>query len=188
MSFKDSTSQHSVVQSRDQVISHLFLTHQHRLRWFVQSRIGEADESVEIVQQAFAEAYRVYDSFRGESGAHTWLYSIANNLVRNHLSRSPSRRYAFEDESVLETHAGPASLDPCEQLCMSQGVALLDDAMSHLPKDLRDTLLLVCLDELSYAEAAEQLNVPVGTVRSRVSRARASLRQSMCEGGFEPAC
>lgn len=152
--------------------------HQHRLYRFVVKHIGWGTDAEDLTQQAFVEAAQSYASFKGASELSTWLYGIAMNLVRNHLSRAPSRRYIFETDEVLEETSGPEP-DPCEQLSSRQSVVALQAALDELPKDMRDVLMLVALDELSYEDAAVMLSIPVGTVRSRVSRARAALRKRL---------
>ena len=140
--------------------------------------------SEELAQQAFAEAARTYENFRGESQLSTWLYGIAMNLVRNHLTRAPQRLYRFEDEDALAELPG-AGADPEEQLAMTQLVRLLDDELRELMPEMREVLLLVALDDISYEEAAALLSVPIGTVRSRVSRARSHLRRRLAAAGAE---
>lgn len=157
------------------VFRDLLTRHRDRLYRFVLRHIGHATEAEELAQQAFAEAARTYQSFRGDSQLSTWLYGIAMNLVRNHLSRSPQRLYAFDDEDALETVAADTP-DPQRQLEQRQLVALLERELADLMPEMREVLLLVALDDLSYDEAAELLDVPIGTVRSRVSRARSHLR------------
>ena len=158
--------------------------HKDRLYRFVLRRVGQACEAEDIAQQAFYEAVRTYDTFRGESQLSTWLYGIAANLVRNHLSRAPSRVYRFEDEGMLEDLQA-ADACPREQLEMTQLVRLLDQEMDGLMPEMRQALLMVAVDELSYQDAAEALSVPIGTVRSRVSRARAHLRRRFGEEGAD---
>lgn len=156
----------------------LVADHQQRLYRFIVKHIGWGSDAEDLTQQAFVEAAQGFASFRGASELSTWLYGIAMNLVRNYLSRAPHRRYTFEDEEVLaETRAEQA--DPSEQLAHTQAVRQLQVALDELPAEMRDVLLLVALDEVSYEEAAVMLSIPVGTVRSRVSRARATLRARM---------
>ncbi|MBW7899937.1 MAG: RNA polymerase sigma factor [Rhodocyclaceae bacterium] len=152
--------------------------HQTRLYRFIVKNIGYGTDAEDLTQQAFVEAAKAYETFRGASEFSTWLYGIAMNLVRNYLSRAPHRRYTFEDEQVLDGVAtnGP---DPSEQLAQSQAVRILQREIDALPASMRDVLLLVALDEVSYEEASVMLSIPVGTVRSRVSRARATLRRRM---------
>lgn len=164
------------------VFRDLLATHRDRLYRFVLRHIGHATEAEELAQQAFAEAARTYENFRGESQLSTWLYGIAMNLVRNHLSRSPQRLYHFETEEALDDT--PAAVaDPEQQLAMTQLVKLLERELDGLMPEMREVLLLVAMDDMSYEDAAELLSVPIGTVRSRVSRARSHLRRRMEAAG-----
>lgn len=156
----------------------LVRVHQHRLHRFVIKHIGWSTDAEDITQQAFVEAAQGFASFKGDSELSTWLYGIAMNLVRNYLSRSPHRRYTFEGEEVL-AETSCASATPFEQLAQSETVRALEQALSELAPEMRDVLLLVGLDELSYEDAAVMLSIPIGTVRSRVSRARSTLRKRL---------
>lgn len=171
-----------VARSADRVFSELMAEHKDRLFRFVVRRIGCATEAEDIAQQAFVEAALGYDEFRGEAQLSTWLYGIAMNLIRNHLSRAPSRRYQFEDEDSLCDLPGHTP-DPERQHLLTQQVQLLQRELADLLPEQREVLMLVSLDEMSYEDAAAQLSVPVGTVRSRVSRARAQLRQRFSAAG-----
>ncbi len=152
--------------------------HRQRLYRFVVKHIGWGTDAEDITQQAFVEAAHSYATFKGESELSTWLYGIAMNLVRNYLSRAPHRRYVFEDDEVLAETASHRP-DPSEQLQQTQAVRALQAALNDLPREMRDVLLLVAYEELSYEEAALMMSIPVGTVRSRVSRARAMLRKRL---------
>ncbi len=164
------------------VFRDLLTRHRDRLYRFVLRHIGHATEAEELAQQAFAEAARTYQSFRGDSQLSTWLYGIAMNLVRNHLSRSPQRLYQWEDESALDDTASPTA-DPEQQCAMNELVRLLERELDGLMPEMREVLLLVAMDDMSYEDAAALLSVPIGTVRSRVSRARSHLRQRMQRAG-----
>lgn len=166
----------------EQVFRQLHAEHRERLVRFVQRHTGHASEAEELAQQAFAEAARTYDSFRGESRLSTWLYGIAMNLVRNHLSRSPQRVHEFEGESALAELPATAA-DPEQQLAMAELLRLLDAGLAELLPEMRDVLMRVSMDDASYEDVAEQLAVPVGTVRSRVSRARSQLRRRLLASG-----
>ena len=157
-------------------------THQKRLYRFVVKHIGWGSDAEDITQQAFVEAAAAYASFRGGSELSTWLYGIAMNLVRNYLSRSPHRRFQFEGEEALDGSAAPEP-EPSRQLDLTQTIQALQTELDALPPEMRDVLLLVGMDELSYESAALLLSIPVGTVRSRVSRARATLRRRLEASG-----
>ena len=153
----------------------LVRTHQKSLQSFIVRRIGNASDAEELTQQAFVAAAESIATFRGDSALSTWLYGVAMNLVRNHLSREPSRRYRFEDESVLDAIES-GSADPEGRLESKQRSSALESELQALPAAMRDVLMLVALKEFSYEEAAVLLSIPIGTVRSRVSRARDLLR------------
>lgn len=149
-----------------------------RLRRFVARHVGNRAVAEDITQQALAEMSLSYGRFRGECKPSTWLYSIALNLIRNHLSRSPERRFAFVDIDTLAAEPSPEPGPPA-QAEWRQMLGVVDQAMAEIPEDLRTLLHLVAVDELSYEEAAQRLAVPIGTVRSRMSRARTQLRMRL---------
>lgn len=157
--------------------------HATRLQRFIIKHIGNTTEAEDLAQQAFVEAARSYRSFRGESQLSSWLYGIALNLVRNYLSRAPERRHDFVSDSVLAEHAA-SDLSPERVLEQNQTMALLQESLDELPDNMRDILLMVGVDEISYEDAAAMLTVPVGTVRSRLSRARAALRDKLAQKGL----
>lgn len=157
--------------------------HQRRLYRFVIKYIDHPDDAADITQQAFVEAARTIASFRGDSKLSTWLFGIAMNMVRNYLSRAPHRVYKFETDDVLGSVAGN-SLDPSDSLEQKQIIQLLEVAFSDLPDEMSEVLGLVAIDEISYQDAADILSIPLGTVRSRVSRARAVLRTHFVQAGI----
>jgi RNA polymerase sigma-70 factor (ECF subfamily) len=164
----------------NQLFRGLVQQHGERLHRFVARHIGNSSDAEDLAQQAFVEAACTYTTFRGDSQPSTWLYGIAMNLVRNHLSRAPSRRFQFDDDTALAEHACSRP-NPCDQLDLTQRVRRLQQELGALMPEMREVLLLVALDELSYEQAAAALAIPVGTVRSRVSRARAQLRRGLLD-------
>ena len=171
-------------RQREALFKQLVHEHQTRLYRFIVKNIGYGSDAEELTQQAFVEAAKAYESFRGASELSTWLYGIAMNLVRNYLSRAPHRVREYVSEEVLED-VPAAQPDPAEQAQWSQAMKRLSAALAELPEDMRSVLLLVAVDELSYEEAATMLSIPVGTVRSRVSRARTALRKRLTEAGCD---
>jgi|SRR5690606_3048885 RNA polymerase sigma factor, sigma-70 family len=167
----------------DLLLRDLVQAHAARLHRFIAKHVGHCTEAEDLAQQAFAEAAASYRQFRGESQLSTWLYGIALNLVRNYLSRAPERRYQFVDESALADQQ--CALGSAELVEQKQSVALLQQALAELPPNMREVLLLVGLDGMSYEDAAALLTVPVGTVRSRLSRARSTLREKLAARGLE---
>lgn len=168
---------------RNHLLSQLFTEHHQRLFHFVLSRVRSADDAADLVDQAFAEACKAIGTFRGASELRTWLYGIAMNLVRNHVTRSPQRRYEFGGEEVLD-ELPDGSVEVDRDLEGRQVMRRLQHHIDGLPAYLRQTLLLVSLNELSYEETAGRLGIPVGTVRSRVSRSRAILRERLLDEGI----
>jgi RNA polymerase sigma-70 factor (ECF subfamily) len=152
--------------------------HRERLYTFVRRHIGHPDDAEEIAQEAFVQACEAISRFRGESQLSTWLYGIAMNLVRNYLSRAPHRVHTFVGEETLATVSD--SRDPVEErVDRERALARLAAELGNLAPEMREVLLMVALDELSYEEAATLLSIPIGTVRSRVFRARAALKERL---------
>ncbi len=169
--------------SDERLFRDLVQEHSGRLQRFIIRHIGNISEAEDIAQQAFTEAARSYRTFRGESQLSTWLYGIALNLIRNHLSRAPERRYDFVGDSGLDDLAAE-SATPEEAAEQTQSMRLLQESLDELPESMRSILLLVGMDNLSYEEAAALLSVPIGTVRSRLSRARTALRERLERKGL----
>ncbi len=163
---------------RDALFRTLVQAHGVRLHRFIIKNIGHSTDAEDLAQQAFLEAVRSYQSFKGQSELSTWLYGIAMNLVRNHLSRAPHRRYDFGSDDELAEMA-TESPTPAQKLEQTQHMNHLQSALAELPQAMREILLMVGVDELSYEDAAAMLTVPVGTVRSRLSRARTALRTKL---------
>lgn len=173
----------AILDSDSRLFRDLVQEHNERLRRFIVKHIGDISEAEDLAQQAFVEAARSYQTFRGESQLSTWLYGIALNLVRNYLSRAPERRYDLVGETDLAGLASDAP-SPEESAQHSQTLHMLQEALGELPESMRTILLMVGLDNLSYEEAAAMLTVPVGTVRSRLSRARSALRVRLEQKGL----
>ncbi|WP_255467990.1 RNA polymerase sigma factor [Achromobacter sp. UMC71] len=163
-------------------VSRLVREESERLRRFVLRHVGNGPDADDITQQAFVEMSCHYDTFRGDSKPSTWLFGIARNLIRNHLSRTPERRYDFVGEDALAEQTDPRS-DPAAQAERVQMIRILDRSLAAMAPDLAEMLVMICADELSYEEVAAQLDLPVGTVRSRLSRARTQIRTRMRQQG-----
>ena len=168
----------------DRLFRELVAQHRVRLQRFVVNHIGHHDDADDIAQHAFLEAVRSIDRFRGDSELSTWLYGIAMNLVRNYLNRAPHRLHHFETDDTLVAMPSQTG-DPSDLLATQQILRSLIESLSELPSSMREVLILVAVEECSYEDTAAILSVPVGTVRSRLSRARAALKARLRSAGVE---
>ena len=160
------------------ILEELFINQRRRLKSFVRKRLADENAAEDIVQQTFLGAYRSWGSFRGESTPETWLFGIAMNLIRDLTSRAPGAKIKFASEEEIEEEAIP-ELDPMHICMRSQFSQKLRQAVENLPPEMSETLRLVVEEGLSYQQAAEVMEVPIGTIRSRLSRTRAALKNLM---------
>lgn len=131
----------------------------------------------DVAQESFIKAYRSIDSFRGDSAFYTWLYRIAVNTAKNYLMsqgrRPPSEDILAEDAESYEVGTQLRDVDTPENQMLSKELErVVFDAIHNLPEDLKTAITLRELEGLSYEEIAEIMDCPVGTVRSRIFRAR----------------
>jgi RNA polymerase sigma-70 factor, ECF subfamily len=155
----------------------LVLKYQHKIVNLVMRYVRDPDEALDITQEAFLKAYRALGRFRGDSAFYTWLYRIAVNTAKNFLAAQRRRPMDVEldlqDPEQFELHAKLKETDTPEGVTMS---GELHDAVARaieaLPDDLRTAIVLRELDGMSYEEIAQTMDCPVGTVRSRIFRAR----------------
>jgi RNA polymerase sigma factor (sigma-70 family) len=157
-------------------IEQLVRANLHRLHNFLRRRVGNAADVDDLVQDTLLEALKCREKFQGNSRPETWLFGIAMNLVRNHYKRNRVR--SIYDDIDIETLGLADVNDPLELAERRQTVERVRQAASQLSEDSRILLQLIFEENMSYEEAAEFLNIPIGTVRSRISRARALLRQA----------
>ncbi len=149
-------------------------------RWLLR----DAAQAEDVVQEAYLRAFRHFDTLRG-SDARPWLLGIVRNACHDCLRRRQreGERVAFDEHS--ESIEAPAA-DPAAQWESRQRVAGVDAALRALPPVFREVIVLRELEEMSYDEIAHVAGIPVGTVMSRLSRARALLRESLGDEGAEP--
>lgn len=141
--------------------------------------VGDAD-SMDVAQEAFIKAFRALKGFRGQSAFYTWLYRIAINTSKNHLvarKRRPSYQDIDVQDAELYGHTEQLSgVDTPEAELLSDEIRQkVGEVISGLPPDLRQAITLRELEGLSYEEIAEAMDCPIGTVRSRIFRARAAV-------------
>jgi RNA polymerase sigma-70 factor (ECF subfamily) len=155
----------------------LVLKYQYKLQAIVGRFIRDADEVADVTQEAFIKAYKALPKFRGDSQFYTWLYRIAINTAKNHLV-SKSRRPVNTDIDVAdaEQFANNDKLideaTPENSIMTEELAATIKNALAALPEDLRTALTLREFEGMSYEDIAGVMDCPVGTVRSRIFRAR----------------
>jgi len=155
----------------------MVIAYQHRVFGVAVRMLGNRAEAEEIAQEAFIRALRSVGGFRGDAKLSTWLYQITSRLCLNRLS-SAERRRVRPDEDEL-AHVADESPDPTEQMERRRREAAVHRAIGELDDDRRIVVVLADLEGLTYDEIADTLTVPVGTVRSRLHRARMELREKL---------
>ena len=161
----------------------LVLKYQSRLLSLVNRLVSNQSDALDVLQDTFVKAYRSLHTFRGESAFYTWLYRIAVNTAKNHLASKlkESKDVSVDDEatgelSVLQDFSAPDEEAGAEELQR----AILH-AIEQLPDDLKQALTLRELEGMSYDEIALAMNCPIGTVRSRIFRARDHVVQEISQ-------
>ena len=158
----------------------LVLKYQNRVSSLIGRYVRDAAEVADVTQEAFIRAYRALPSFRGDSAFYTWLYRIAINTARNYLVAQDRRPPATDVDAAeaeqldlgarLKDHTTPESL-----LLQDEIARTIQAALSDLPEDLRTAITLREIEGLSYEEIARAMDCPIGTVRSRIFRAREAI-------------
>jgi RNA polymerase sigma-70 factor (ECF subfamily) len=159
----------------------LVMKYQRKLGRLLSRWVRDPAEVEDVTQEAFIKAYRALPSFRGDSAFYTWLYRIAINTAKNYLvalgRRAPTsttfdneEAEGFEDADQLRDNSTPES-----ELEGKQIAAVVNKAVDALPEDLRTAITLREIEGLSYDEIANAMNCPIGTVRSRIFRAREAI-------------
>ncbi len=173
-----------VQQGEKEAFDLLVLKYQHRLIKLISRYIRDSAEVYDVAQESFLKAYRALPNFRGDSAFYTWLYRIAINTAKNHLvsqSRRPpdsdvdsSEAEQFDGESELKEYATP------ERMLLKEEIErTVIDAIEQLPPDLRTAITLRELEGMSYEEIAQTMDCPIGTVRSRIFRAREAINKRL---------
>lgn len=162
----------------------LVLKYQHKIISIISRYIKDSAEVYDVSQEAFIKAYRAIGNFRGDSAFYTWIYRIAINTAKNHLvSRGRRPPSTDVDMDEAEFYAGGDQLKdfstPEGQLMRDELKAVVDKAIRELPEDLRAAVTLREMEGLSYEEIADVMECPVGTVRSRIFRAREAIDKQM---------
>ena len=170
----------------------LVLRYQQRLMKLIMRYVHDPVEAQDVAQEAFIKAYRALPGFRGDSAFYTWLYRIAINTAKNHLAAVQRRPVSLDADS---REAGSQELgDRLRDDASPERLALRDElgdtvvaAIGALPDELRNAIMLREIDGLSYEEIARAMDCPVGTVRSRIFRARDAIDKAIAALGDSAA-
>jgi len=162
----------------------LVLKYQHRIMHLVNRYVKDPSEAQDVAQDTFIKAYRALADFRGESAFYTWLYRIAINTAKNYLLSRSRRHFDYEidvqDAEQVENAAQLKDMDTPDNLLMNeQIVKVIKDAIEKLPEEMRIAITLREFEGMSYEEIAEAMDCPIGTVRSRIFRAREAIDEKL---------
>ena len=170
------------VQAGDKLAFNLLVNKYHRRVARLLTRMVRNQEDIEdVVQETFIKAYRAIGNFRGDSAFYTWIYRIAINTAKNLLvtqGRRPStlKESNDGDSETFEDNAALSNIDTPESLYQTKQIGeAVNEAMAALPEELRSAIVMREIDGLSYEEIAAAMDCPIGTVRSRIFRARESI-------------
>ena len=158
----------------------LVLRYQHRIVKLVSRYVREPADALDITQEAFLKAYRALPKFRGDSAFYTWLYRIAINTAKNHLvslSRRPTEvDLENENGEQIELEELQKTIESPERLLLTNEIKdTVFDTIERLPDDLRTAITLREVEGMTYEEIAAAMDCPIGTVRSRIFRAREAI-------------
>ncbi|MFN2300886.1 MAG: RNA polymerase sigma factor RpoE [Gammaproteobacteria bacterium] len=162
----------------------LVLKYQHKIVKLVGRYVYDRSEAYDVTQEAFLKAWRALPDFRGDSAFYTWLYRIAINTAKNHLvaqSRRPTDQgLDLQDPEQYEVASRLRDNDTPERLLLTEEIRqAVIRAIEELPEELRTAIMLRELDGLSYEEIAQAMDCPIGTVRSRIFRAREAVDEML---------
>ena len=158
--------------------------YQHKVVNLINRFVSDQTECYDIAQDAFIKAYRAIGNFRGDSQFYTWLYRIAANTAKNHLAsrarKSPSYSVDIDDAEHYEGESRLKEYTTPENLLLTDEIErTVFRAIEELPDDLKSAIMLREIEGLSYEEIAEVMDCPIGTVRSRIFRARDAIDREL---------
>lgn len=167
-----------------QAFNLLVARYQYKIQNLVARLIRDPAEQEDVAQETFIKAYRAIGNFRGDSTFYTWLYRIAINTAKNHLvgagRKPPARDVDVDDSTMLGQVEGLVEMNSPEAILQNDElVNTIRQAIAELPDELREAIMLREFDGLSYEDIADVMGCPIGTVRSRIFRARDAIEQAM---------
>lgn len=160
--------------------SSIFESHRKRLFCFILRHVDHQEEAEDLLQETLLQAHCSLAGFQGQSALSTWLTGIALNLIRNYFNRTPEKRYQFiNNEAILESLSeGDTTIKAVETQVLYER---FKEDLQTLPRELRETLALVAVHELSYERVAQYQQISLSNVKNRVFRARKILRKHLLE-------
>ena len=173
------------IQGGDQVAFNLLVRkYQHKVANLISRYVYDSGEIEDITQEVFVKAYRAIGGFRGDSAFYTWLYRIAINTAKNHLvaqsRRPPNTDVEAQDAELTDAGQNLREVGTPESNLLSRELAQrVTKAVRELPEELRTAITLRELEGLSYEEIATVMECPIGTVRSRIFRAREAIDKQL---------
>ena len=158
--------------------------YQHKIAKLISRYVRDRREVEDVTQEALIKAYRAIGGFRGESAFYTWLYRIAVNTAKNYLEsqgrRPPGSDMEIESAELIESGEGLRDqATPERQMLTNEIATTVHRVLELLPPDLRTAITLREIEGMSYEEIAEVMDCPIGTVRSRIFRAREAIDQEL---------
>jgi RNA polymerase sigma-70 factor (ECF subfamily) len=158
----------------------LVIKYQHKIVQLVNRYVKDPSEAQDVAQESFIKAYRALGNFRGDSAFYTWLYRIAINTAKNYLvsrsRRSSDYQVDIQDAEAIENAPQLQGMETPERLLLNQEIIdTIKTAIDKLPEEMRVAIMLREFEGMSYEEIAEAMDCPVGTVRSRIFRAREAI-------------
>ena len=171
----------------------LVLAHQNKVFTLCVHMMGSREEAEDMAQEAFLKAWRSLEGFHGESSFATWMHRLTTNLCLDHLRKQTRRQnisvaVSLDDEEAAFTEPADPGSDPQRELEKRERQRAVEKALRELPEHHRRALVMREVSGLSYQEIADALELDLGTVKSRIARAREALRKRLLEDGnfFEP--
>jgi RNA polymerase sigma-70 factor (ECF subfamily) len=157
----------------------LVLPYQDRIYNTIYRMTGSAEDSAELLQDAMIRAYRGLHSYQGDSSFYTWLYRIAMNVVFSDRRKRRLRLVPTESLGEIDRILPPDRQSPSRGMELDEQRTLIQQALAEVPEPYRAVLVLKDIEGLKYEEIGEILDIPVGTVRSRLHRARSDMRDRL---------